>query len=67
MIQYNTTGWSQNERHKMGSMHELPRYVSYQGKYHVTMLATYTEYGFHCTLTQIENIYYRGFTNFPKI
>jgi len=48
------------------SIHELPGYVSYQGKYHVTMLATYTEYGFHLTLTQIENIYYMEFTNIPK-
>jgi len=57
MIHYNTAGWSKKKDTENGfSMHELPGYVSYQGKYHANMLATYTEYGFHCTLTQIENI-----------
>jgi hypothetical protein len=49
------------------SMYEILGYVSYQVMYHVTMLATYIEYGFHCTLTQIKNMYDRRFTNFSKI
>jgi hypothetical protein len=65
---YNTAaGVTQKDTENGFSMHELPGYISYQGKYHVTMLATYIEYGFHCTLTQIKNIHNGGFTNFPKV